>query len=305
MEHHGGFGCPAADAEGATTEHPERELQPEENLMGAAPAEEKKGIVGRVKGMMAGHGRKKHGDHNEDAIPATGETDPAGFKCTDILHKIKGKAENKVGHGEDDTTNASARVVSMARSDSMSPEEEEIGTVGFAMDPTGPAVAGQNLGREDFTSAPVGPGADLSHPTLKPDDDNGDELDQHAERAVEFAKASNPLNPKYAHMRNSALTPSEGDTDVASHRSLLTETSNSSLTPSAQADDGQLLDHSHFFETDNSSNQAASEPHPSDSEAETGTVERDHQHFGHHGHHGYHGDNVTETFMHKVTNRIH
>lgn len=180
MEHEG-FGYPATDAEGTKTAQPERDLQAgDPNLVGAAPREEKKGITGRVKGLFHGH-RKKDG----------------GQRPRGMAGKIREKVAQKVGHGEDGEKKGPARLLSMSSSSSSmsSSDEEDIGAVGFALDPTGPAVAGRSLGREDFTSAPAGPGADFSDLSLKPHT-NGTPERRHAEQAAEFAKSSNPVNPE-------------------------------------------------------------------------------------------------------------
>lgn len=247
-QQHEGFGHPATDAEGATTAQPERELQPGNPiLMGAAPAEEKKGIAGRVKGIVGRHGRKKHGAQNQehDAVAEGG-----------ILQKIKAKASSKVGHGQDGSKHGPARLLSKSSSMSSlsSSDEEDIGTVGFAMDPTGPAVAGSTLGREDFSSAPQGPGADFSVLALHSDHDddrtpNGYEMARHSERAAQYAKSSNPMNPSYGEEPgHSHPTDPRNETLDESHHS---ETSNSDLTPKEEAA---------LKGTDNSSATANSEP---------------------------------------------
>ncbi|KAG0579427.1 hypothetical protein KC19_4G098100 [Ceratodon purpureus] len=289
MENREGYGHPATNAEGTTTMHPESNLQPgDPNLVGGAPADEKKGITGKVKDMVGRHGRKKH---NHDA-PGSAK---GGF-----LHKIKAKAGSKVGHGEDGSKHGPARLLSMSSSSSSlsSSDEEDIGTVGFAMDPTGPAVAGETLGREDFTNAPEGPGADFRDLNLDSDDDaNGDEIAQHSERAAEYAKISNPMNPEYG----KTLTRSEDDTHGESHHSLRSETSDPYLTPS-EDDHGEQLHHSHQTHTGNSNQSASdySEPHVSNFEGEAATGD-------HHGNldDGPRGDSLKqEGFAHKIMNKV-
>jgi hypothetical protein len=157
-------------------------LQPgDPNLIGAEAKEEKKGIKGRVKGLFHRHGKKKDAQHSSG-----------------VTGKLKAKMDKKVGHGEvDEEGNPKqgvARLLSMSSSTSSmsSSDEEDIGTVGFAMDPTQPAVAGLHLGRKDFTSAPTGPGADLSKINLLKSDANAT-TEEHAKRATEYAELSDPI----------------------------------------------------------------------------------------------------------------
>lgn len=172
-----GFASPAINADGATTTQPERDLQPgDPNLLGAAPAEEKKGIKGRVKGLIGRHGRRK------DALTPPGKA-----------AKMREKVERKVGHEKDQEKHGPAQLLMSSGSSMSSSDEEDIGTVGFALDPTGPAVAGRNLGRRDFTSAPAGPGADFSKINLNPNANAAAE--RHAKRAAEYAEWSNPMTP--------------------------------------------------------------------------------------------------------------
>lgn len=238
MEHEG-FGSPAANAKGKSTTQPERDLETgDPSLFGAAAPEEKKGIKGRVKGLMRRHGRKK------DAQKSSG-----------MVGKVKGKLAHKVGHGEDGEKHGPARLLSMSSSSSSmsSSDEEDIGTVGFALDPTGPAVAGRNLGRRDFTSAPAGPGADFSKLDLKPNANPATE--RHAKRAEEFAKWSNPMNPKSEDARGDEQNhppPSNsnetGDARGDEHR--VPPRSDSNLSGREDASFGRV-DHSHPSEAGN------------------------------------------------------
>lgn len=226
------FARPAAPAEGATVQHPERDLQAgDPNLIGAEAKEEKKGIKGRVKGLFGRHGRKKDAQHSSG-----------------VTGKLKAKVDKKVGHGEgddeEDPKEGVARLLSMSSSTSSmsSSDEEDIGTVGFAMDPTQPAVAGLHLGREDFTSAPTGPGADLSKINLLKSDANAT-TEEHAKSAAEYAELSDPIkhpdsfnevphshggveaaNSNYggdghSHAGNSSLKSNDGDGFGAADRS--------------------------------------------------------------------------------------
>lgn len=238
MEHEG-FASLAADAEGATTTQPERDLETgDPNFFGAAAPEEKKGIKGRVKGLIGRHGRKKDAQN------------PSG-----TAGKVKGKLEHKVGHGEDGEKHGPARLLSMSSSSSSmsSSDEEDIGTVGFALDPTGPVVAGRNLGRRDFTSAPAGPGADFSKLDLKPNANAATE--RHAKRAEEFAKWSTPMIPKSEDARGDEqnhppLSYSNESGDARGDEHHLSPRSNSNISRREDASLGRV-DHSHPSEVGN------------------------------------------------------
>lgn len=144
MEDQQGFGHPATAAEGRTTVQPERDVQPgDPNLVGAVMVDKEPGIIGKVKGLMGTHGRTK---------------DKATKRS--LIDKMKEKTGRS--SEDDDPNRRRERLLSMSSSSSMSSsDEEDIGQVGHAMDPTGPPVAGVNLGRHDFFSAPDGPGADV------------------------------------------------------------------------------------------------------------------------------------------------
>jgi len=233
-----GFGSPSANAEGTTTRQPERDLETgDPNLFGAAAPEEKKGIKGRVKDLMGRHGRKKNAENSSG-----------------VSGKVKEKLAHKVGHGEDGEWHGPARILSISSSSSMSSsDEEDIGTVGFALDPTGPPVAGRNLGRRDFNSAPARPGADFSKLGLEPNANAATE--RHAKRAEEFAKWSTAMNPNSGDAHRDEQNPpppsnSNESGDARGDEHHLSPRSNSNLSGREDASLGGV-DHSHPSEAGN------------------------------------------------------